>query len=168
MERIGSLGKRNREFDLFAGRKCDGKLSRTTDVVPTLRGLTAGRIKLVGEEQSRSRCLVVGDCFPTWLLHYSSLGFKLDRVLLKSPRFLELIYQVCGRETAVWSSPTWESLDAVWPHLGKEVVCLLDGRITGGLLNMLVALGIENVYSTDNPRKCFSGWNSIRITVPHT
>ena len=39
----------------------------------------------------RARCLVLGDCFPSWLLHLTSLGYNLDRVLLKHPRFLEQI-----------------------------------------------------------------------------
>ena len=85
---------------------------------------------------------------------------------MKNPRFLETIYQVCGRETAVWSSPDWEKVDGL--ALQGAVISLLDGRVTGGLLDMLRGLGIENVYSTNNPQINFDGWNSISVMVPHT
>ena len=116
----------------------------------TLRGLTEGRIKL-RDEVDRPRCLVMGIDFPSWLCHISSLGFKLDRVLLKHPRFLEQVYLVCGTDAAVWSCPDWESVGVSWPYLGKEITCFLEGRATGRILGMLMGLGVENIFSTSTP-----------------
>ena len=133
----------------------------------TLRGLTEGRIPLVGNE-IRARCLVLGDCFPSWLLHLTSLGYNLDRVLLKHPRFLEQIYLVCGVDAAVWSSADWGAVCTSWPHLGKDVICFLDGRVTGSILGLLMGLGVESVYSTGTPRKFFAGWKVVMVRVTHS
>ena len=67
---------------------------------------------------------------------------------------------LCG----VWAGG--EALSA-WPRCTSTTLCLVDGQVTGPLLRMLTALGIEDVISTERPRRSIPGWRTIVSMVPH-
>jgi hypothetical protein len=47
------------------------------------------------------------------------------------------------------------------------VVCFVDGRITPGLLDALGSVGIQDIVSTQTPRRFCVGWPSVFVVVPH-
>jgi hypothetical protein len=47
------------------------------------------------------------------------------------------------------------------------VVCFVDGRITPGLLDALGSVGIQDIVSTQTPRRSCVGWPSVFVVVPH-
>ena len=76
---MGVKRQRNELDGPLAEEEAEVKVARVRDV--TLRGITHGVVDTRGLEAKRP-CLMVGNVFPSWLLCYKLLGFKVTRVLL--------------------------------------------------------------------------------------
>jgi hypothetical protein len=131
-----------------------------------LRGVTNGSL-WVDSSDYKVPCLVIGNAFSSWLFHVHELGYRVDQVLVKSPLHVNLIHKICGDTVPVWCGGDLEGVVSALSLHRDVTVCFLDGRITGGLLEALAAVGIEEVVSTQTPRRFCRGWNSTFIVVPH-
>jgi hypothetical protein len=112
-------------------------------------------------------CVVIGDCFPNWLLHVSELGYRVNQVLVRSPSHVSFIHKICGADVPVWSGGDLRLLVATLSLVEGTVVCFVNGRITSGLLDALGVVGIQDVVSTQTPWHSCSGWHSVFVVVPH-
>jgi hypothetical protein len=131
-----------------------------------MRGLTEGCLIILDTPQKP--CIVIGDFFPSWLLHVSEVGYRVDHVLVKKPSYVSCIHTICSAEVPVWSGGNLSLMVSRLSLTEDTVVCFVDGRITSGLLAVLLMVGIQDVISTQTPRRSCSGWNSIFVTVPHS
>ena len=132
----------------------------------TMWGLTKGSL-LVGCKPKLRTCVVMGTSFPTWLLHTASLGFKVAKVIIQEPTHQESIFKICGSDVMVWSGKNWGKIISEWPMFEGEVVCFVDGRVSGGLLASLRSVGISDTFSTHAPRKPIHGWFTAAVRVQH-
>jgi hypothetical protein len=112
-------------------------------------------------------CIVIGDCFPNWLLHVSTLGYRVEQVLVRSSVHASLIHKICGPDVPVWSGGDLRLLVAGLSLAKGTIVCFVDARITSGLLDALGVVGIQDVISTQTPRRPCFGWHSVFVDVPH-
>jgi hypothetical protein len=133
----------------------------------SMRGITSGVIQ-VNKKGVKRRCIVLGSAFPSWLLCMEELWFKVDRVLILSDTFIDRIYLVAGVDIRIWSGKSWDESLEGWTECGPECICFVDGRVTAGLLGLLAGLGVEEVISTQIPRRPIPGWNACHAHIPHT
>jgi hypothetical protein len=114
----------------------------------TMRGLTAGLLRVnFGQVTRKKQCVIVGDLFPAWVLHLPAMGFEIEHILLKDPKYVALLRSLCGLVVPIWSGTAWERLVALWPKLKEGVVAFVDGRAGEGLLSLMAGVGIGEVYS---------------------
>jgi hypothetical protein len=133
----------------------------------TLRGLTDGCL-IINDRVAKQPCIVIGDCFPNWLLFVAELGYRVDHVLIKSSCHVTLIHRICEADVAVWCGAHLEALVSRLLLQVASVMCFLDGRVTSGLLEALDVVGIGEVISTQTPWRPCCGWHSVFINVPHS
>jgi hypothetical protein len=134
----------------------------------TMRGLTSGVVRVHCGNRPRKKCVVLGDSFPSWILHLPSLGFEITHILLKSTQYLALIRRLCGLVVPIWSGSEWEKSVSLWPRLDKDAVAFVDGRAGEGILALLSGIGIDDVYSTYSPCQPSKGWYNRHVTVTHS
>jgi hypothetical protein len=117
-----------------------------------LRGVTNGSL-WVDSSDYKVPCLVIGDAFSSWLFHVHELGYRVDQVLVKSPLHVNRIHKICGDTVPVWCGGDLEGVVSTLSLHRDMPVCFLDGRITGGMLEALAAVGIEEVVSTGGTQR---------------
>jgi hypothetical protein len=125
----------------------------------TLRGLTDGCLR-VRSNTHKPPCLVIGDSFSSWLIHVPEFGFRVDQVIVKSPRHVAFIHRVCGDDVPVWCGTDLRTLVSTLLLHEDLKVCFLDGQVTSGLLEVLDGVGIVEVLSTQTPRRACRLWQS--------
>jgi hypothetical protein len=111
---------------------------------------------------------VIGDSFSSWLIHVPELGFRVDQVIVKSPCHVAFIHRVCGDDVPVWCGTDWRTLVSTLSLHEDLKVCLLDGQVTLGLLEVLEGVGIVEVLSTQTPQQACRLWQSAFVVVPHS
>ena len=133
----------------------------------SLRGEVEGRVS-VGPLRRSTKCIILGNDFPSWILVVGRLGFKLEHVLLKNPTYAPLAQKLVPPETIVSVANNWGAANLPYSWPGLEALCFLDGQVTESVLLLLSRLGIEEVVSTQRPRCSYAGWHQVTIVVPHT
>jgi hypothetical protein len=123
---------------------------------------------MVNTEIPKIPCDVIGNVFPSWVLHVLELGYQIEQVLVQVPSLVECIHKVCGMDVPIWSGANFPDLIGAWAPQGDETVCFVDGRVTSGLLTTLLNVGIQEVVSTQTPWQGCQGWYSTFIAVPHS
>jgi hypothetical protein len=96
------------------------------------------------------------------------LGYQICHVLIKDPIYLRCIHRTCGPLVPLWSGTDLGKLVSNWPPNTGDLTCFVDGRVTTKLLGVLSLVGVEQVVSTQTPRRSCAGWHSTFIRVPHS
>jgi hypothetical protein len=131
----------------------------------SLRGITRGVLSI--RTPMPKPCVVLGEAFPSWLFHTDELSLEIRHVSVQNPVYMGCIHKVCGATVPVWSGPDLSTLVSSWPPNTDVRICLLDGRVTPKLLGSLSSVGVDEVISTQTPRRPCVGWHSVCIRVPH-
>jgi hypothetical protein len=122
---------------------------------------------VVNTEFPKIPCVVIGNVFPSWVLHMSELGYRIEQVLVQVPSLAKCIHKVCGMDVPIWSGANFPDLIGALSLQGEETVCFVDGHVTSGLLTALSNVGIQEVVSTQTPQQGCQGWYLTFIAVPH-
>ena len=162
------MGKRDRGEGASAVA-LSSKAPRTDSDGPSfaLRGVMDG-VVLLNQGQGKRRCIVLGAFFPNWVFYLEAMGLELLGIGVRDERFISLVRLICPSGVPLSRVEEWSELLSIWPAYDAGVVCLLDGRVSRALLDVLETLGIEDIVSTQRSRGTFQGWNEVHLVVQHT
>jgi hypothetical protein len=146
----GSTKRSRLEYKVEVGGRPPKLRKMVQEASYALQGVTNGSL-WVDSSDCKVPCLVIGGAFSSWLFHVHELGYQVDQVLVKSPLHLNLVHKICGDTVLVWCGGDLEGVVSALSLHRDVTVCFLDGRITGGLMEALAAVGIEEVVSTQTP-----------------
>jgi hypothetical protein len=126
--------------------------------------VTKGALLL--RDQPPKHFVVLGDSFPQWLLHVVELGYEICHVLVKGPLYLRCF-------VAHWypfgAEPTWVCWFLIGPQTLEISLALLTvGSQPNYTFRVLSLVGVEQVVSTQIPRRSCLGWHLTFIRVPHS
>jgi hypothetical protein len=128
---------------------------------PTLRGLATGSVRLRVSDGGKA-CVVFGDKFPSWLPVLKEMGLRAVMVLLRSNAMLGAVEALVDDACVVVCGKDWSVLGSQVPHFGsREVVGLMDGRVSQEILSVAAGMNLVLMVSTAATRQAVKDWTAV-------
>ena len=124
----------------------------------TLRGLTTGIVKLRTDSELKP-CVVFGGEFSSWIPVLRELGYRAVLVILRDEKLLATVEDLVDDKCAIWCGPDWTVFGQAMPYfgVGRNMMGLVDGRITAELRDLAEGMGIQTLVGTKGSRRGFPG-----------
>ena len=133
----------------------------------TLRGLATGSVRLRVSDGGKA-CVIFGDQFSSWLPVLHEMGLRAVMVLLRSDQMLDAVEALVDDSCVVVCGSDWSVFGSKMPHFGsREVVGLMDGRVSQEILGLATSMNLASVASTSATRKPVQAWQCRHVQVNH-
>jgi hypothetical protein len=128
----------------------------------------AGSLRLREADGGRA-CVVFGVSMPCWLPGLAELGLRAVLVMLRDDTHLDAVEVLVGDECLILCGPDWRVYGTRVPTFGtREVVGLIDGRLTSDIASLARAMGLYALSSTMSLRRSVPGWEGTKVLVDHS